>query len=210
MINKIFLFEMEWKTVLIIFGLVVLAIVLVYFLLSHHRLKKGTKKAGNQLSIKYSTGSNKVQGLLNEIKKSSKYNGTYKSLSGRAKKKIKKFMYDWFDDVAFYALLTYKTKRERTPYMHLCLCESFESPKYLDQWVYIGSKSKGNNFKKLIKMIDKHKVCFGTFEVITQIFDFEKDHLKDKTKKIDDSEYPSTSENNLFIRYIASTKKVIK
>ena len=210
MIYKTLLFEIEWKTVLIIFGLVVLGIVLVYLLLSHRRLKKGTKKAGNQLAIRYSRGSNKVQGILNEIKKSPKYNGTYKSLTGRAKKKIKKYMYEWFDDVPFYALLTYKTKREKTPYMHLCLSEQFESTKYLDQWVFISSKSKGNNFKKLIKMIDKNKVCFGAFDIITQIFDFEKEHLNDKTKKIDSNEYPSTSENNLFIRYIASTKKVIK
>lgn len=210
MMNNTLFFEMEWKTVLIILGVVVLAILLIYLLLTKVRFKRGAKKAGRQLSVKYSTGSNKTQSILNEIKKSPKYDGTYKSLTGRCKKKIKKFMYQWFEDVPFYALVAYKAKSEKTPYLHICISESYDTDKYLDQWVLLSTKSNGNNFKKLIKMIDKHKVCFGTFEVITQIFDFEKEHLKDKTKKIEPEEYPSTSENSLFIKYVASRKKVIR
>lgn len=210
MINRILLFEMEWKTVLIILGVVIFVILLIYLLFTKIRFKKGAKKAGRQLSIKYSTGSNKTQIILNEIKKSPRYNGTYKSLSGRAKRRIKKFMFQWFEDVPFYALVAYKSKSEKAPYIHICLSDSYDSTKYIDQWVLLSTKSKGNNFKRLIKMIDKNKVCFGTFEVILQIFDFEKEHLNQQTKKIDVDDYPSTNENSLFIKYIASRKKVIR
>ena len=208
--NNILLFEMEWKTVLILLGVVIFVILLIYLLFTKVRFNKGAKKAGKQLAIKYSTGSNKTQNILNEIKKSPRYNGTYKSVSGRCKKRIKKYMYQWFEDVPFYALVAYKAKSEKAPYIHLCISESYDSSNYIDQWVLLSTKSKANNFKRLIKLIDKNKVCFGTFDVITQIFDFEKDHLKDKTKKIEIEEYPSTTENSLFIKYIASRKKVIR
>ena len=210
MISKIFLFEMEWTTVLILLGVIIGAILLIYLLLTKHRFKKGARKAGNQLSVKYSMGSNRSQAVLNEIKKSPKYNGTYKSLSGRAKKRTKKYLYGWFEEVPFYALVAYKSKSERTPYIHICVSESYDSNSYIDQWVLLSSKSKANNFKRLIKLIDKNKVCFATFEVLLQVFDFEKDHIKDKTKKIEIEEYPSTSENSLFVKYVASTKKVIR
>ena len=119
MINRILLFEMEWKTVLIILGVVIFVILLIYLLFTKIRFKKGAKKAGRQLSIKYSTGSNKTQIIINEIKKSPRYNGTYKSLSGRAKRRIKKFMFQWFEDVPFYALVAYKSKSEKAPYIHI-------------------------------------------------------------------------------------------
>ena len=64
MMNNTLFFEMEWKTVLIILGVVVLAILLIYLLLTKVRFKRGAKKAGRQLSVKYSTTAPKSKSLL--------------------------------------------------------------------------------------------------------------------------------------------------
>ena len=200
-----FLFEADWKVIIIILGIVVGLLVVIYFMLSHHRFKKGARKFGNELSVKHSIASNNVQKMMNEIKKSRNYNGTYNSLSGKAKSRCKKYFYSFMEDIPLFITILYKVKSERPGHIHLGATDSYDSSTYSSQWLLNTNKSKNNNYNRLVKFINKNKACFGVFETLTNIFDFEKENEKTRTKDIET--FPFAKENDVYIKYVPSRHK---
>ncbi len=208
------------KIILIVFVVVLVLLIVFHLLFSKSRFnsakKKDEKKIDRVLEENKKNDeddenqhSKRIEKLFYLIKNSKRYDGSYSSLSGSAKKQIKKYMFDWMKNVPEYITISRKLNNAKYERLFILVSDSYDSDRYLYRWMYNSKKNVKHNFKNLVKMLNKFKVSYATIDLVSRIYPEQKRFNNKEYNQSNEFVTYSTTENNLFVKYQISNKKRI-
>ena len=192
-------FQIDVKTILIILGALLITIFFLYVIGKRIRFKGKVKQQSKKLKKKFASTAKNIETIMSEIDQTKKYNGSYNSLRGSTKSKIKKYLIKWIEKVPFYVSLNHKAKENKYRIVCIAVQDDLEARKNKSQWIYNPSAKSKKNLKSLLKMVNKFKVCKATLDVVSHIY--EQESIKENFNQLYYSQ-----ENNLYVKYLTTKR----
>ena len=170
---------MNFWILIAIIGVVLVGLIVAYIFAVKHNTKRFLKKSEKKIEVDKKNNLLKEESLeqmIVNVFEDPKYNGKYKSFSGKNRKLIKKFILQFFEKVCPYGIV--KEKKDTKKYQRLQVVVT-SSPEFevkkvrgKDRWIYDSSIKSKKLFKKLVKFGNKHKVMKSIVDVFSRAYKF--------------------------------------
>ena len=112
--TNLYIVTVEWKTIVIIIFSIFLALIIFHLIGNRIRFKSKSKRQTKRLQDKYADDSNNVADLIDYLSEDGpRYNGKFKSLRGKEKHKVIKFLKKWLKKIPFYVEISSKANERK-------------------------------------------------------------------------------------------------